>query len=159
MMVSTEANDNASLFLEMRPNRSLTPKGRRLWLILIAGTTFLVAGATTAIGAWMVLPFAGFEVLFLWCAFQLIGRHDDDYERLRVADREFYWAKCKCGQVEELRGNAAWAQVFVVPRNGRVEIGLRYQGRTVSVGQLISDEQRRLLWRNLTRALKIGVAS
>ena len=159
MMVSTEADDNASFFLEMRPNRSLAPKGRRLWLVLIAGTTFLVACAATAMGAWMVLPFAGFEVLFLWCAFQLISRHDDDYERVRVADREFYWAKCRCGQVEELRGNAAWAQIFTIPRNGRVEIGLRYQGRTVSVGQLISDEQRRLLWRNLARALKIGVAS
>ena len=157
--MSTEATDNASFFLEMRLNRSLTPPGRRRWFGLIAGTTFLVASAATAIGAWMVLPFAGFEVLFLWCAFRLIGRHDDDYERVGVADREFYWAKCRCGQVEELRGNALWAQVFAVPRNGRVEIGLRYQGRTVSVGQLISDEQRRLLWRNLARALKIGVAS
>lgn len=158
-MVSTEADDNASFFLEMRPNRSLAPKDRRLWLVVIAGTTFLVAGAATAMGAWMVLPFAGFEVLFLWCAFRLIGRHDDDYERVGVADREFCWAKCKCGQVEELRGNAVWAQVFAISRNGQVEIGLRYQGRTVSVGQLISDEQRQLLWRNLARALKIGVAS
>ena len=72
--MSTEATDNASFFLEMRLNRSLTPTGRRRWFGLIAGTTFLVAGATTAIGVWMVLPFAGFEVLFLWCAFQLIGQ-------------------------------------------------------------------------------------
>lgn len=157
-MVASETIDNALFFVEMRPNRSLTPAGRQQWFGVIAGTTFLFAAVASAIGAWMVLPFAGLEVLFLWCAFRLIGRHDQDYEWVRVANREFCWQRCECGRIEMLRGNAAWVQVFVVTRNGRVEIGLRYQGRTVSVGQLISDEQRKLLCRNLSHALKIGVA-
>ena len=159
MAVASETVDNASFFVEMRPNRSLTPVGRQLCFGVIAGTTFLVAGAATAIGAWMVLPFAGLEVLLLWCAFQLIGRHDEDYEWVRVANQEFCWTLCQCGRVEILSGNAAWVQIVSLARNGRVEIGLRYQGKTVSVGQLISDEQRKLLCRNLTRALKIGVAA
>ena len=157
--VASEVVDNASFFLEMRPNRSLTPAGRWLWFALVGCTTLLVAGAATAIGAWVVLPFAGLEVLFVWYAFQLIGKHDDDYEWVRVADREFCWMRCECGQVETLRGNAAWVQILAIPREGQVEIGLRYQGRTVSVGRLISDEQRQLLRRNLARALKIGVVS
>jgi uncharacterized membrane protein len=43
---------------------------------------------------------------------------------------------------------------MTVVRRGRIEIGLRYQGKTVSVGQMIPDEQRRLLCSNLVRALK-----
>lgn len=151
---SSEAVENASFFLEMRPNRSLTPAGRRLWFVLIASTTLLFAVAATAIGAWMALPFAGFEVLFLWWAFRLIGRHDGDYESVRVANREFSWARCNRGQVERLCGNAAWVQVMTAVRRGRIEIGLRYHGKTVSVGQMIPDEQRRLLCSNLVRALK-----
>ena len=154
MVVAHEAVDGASFFLAMRPNRSLAPAGRWLWFGLIACATLLLAGAATAIGAWMVLPFAGFEVFLLWYAFQLIGRHDDDYEWVRVVDREFCWARCDCGQVETLRGNAVWAQVFAVARNGRLEISLRYQGSTVSVGQMLSDEQRQLLCSSLARALK-----
>lgn len=154
MVVASEIVDRVSFFFAMRPNRSLAPAGRRLWFGLIACATFLLAGGATAIGAWLVLPFAGFEVLFLWYAFQLIGRHDDDYEWVRVADREFCWVRCDCGQVEMLGGNAVWAQVFSVARNGRLEIVLRYQGSTVSVGQMMSDEQRQLLCRNLQRALK-----
>lgn len=138
----------------MRPNRSLTLAGRRLWFGLIACAIFIFAGAATAIGAWMVLPFAGVEIFFLWYAFQLIGRHDDDYEWVRVADREFCWARCVSGHVETLGGNSAWVQLFAVASNGRMELGLRYQGRTVSVGKLVSNEQRRLLWQNLARALK-----
>ena len=45
MLVASEVVDNASFFLEMRPNRSLTPAGRRLWFGLIASTTALLASA------------------------------------------------------------------------------------------------------------------
>ena len=152
--MASEVVDSVSFFLAIRPNRSLSPNGRQLWFGLIACGTFFSACAATAIGAWLVLPFAGIEVLFLWLAFRWIARHDEDYECVQVEDREFYWARRECGQVEVLRGNAAWTQVFAVARNGRVEIGLRYQGRTVSVGQWMSDQQRKLLCRDLARVLK-----
>lgn len=152
-MVS-ETVDNACFFIEMRPNRSLSPNGRRFCFLVIAGTTTLIAGAATVVGAWMVLPFAGIEIFVLWFAFQILGRHDDDYERVRVVDREFSWVRRDCGRVEALSGNAAWAQVSAVAKNGRWQIGLRYLGKTVSVGQMISDEQRLSLCRSLVRALK-----
>ena len=151
---TNDTGDSASFFIEMRPNRSLTPVGRRNWFLLIASTTIFFASVATAIGAWMVLPFAGFEILFLWCAFQFIGRHDDDYECVQVAGREFCWSRRECGQIDMLSGNAAWAQIFAVARHGRVEVGLRYQGRTVLIGKMISDEQRQSLCRSLARVLK-----
>lgn len=52
-----------------------------------------------------------------------------------------------------LSGNAAWVRLFAVARNGRVDVGLRYQGKTVLIGKMISDEQRMLLCRNLVRVL------
>ena len=159
MLKTNQVVDNELFFIEMRPNRSLTTTGRRLWFLFIAGTTFLLACIAMAFGAWMVLPYAGLEVLFLWYAFRIISRHDGDYERLRVADREFCWTRCECGQVDMLCGNTAWVRVVALARNGRLGIGLRYQGKTVSVGQLISDEQRLLLRRDLVRALKIGAAT
>ena len=146
--------DHASFFLEMRPNRSLTRAGRQKWFLYIAGPTILFAGVATAIGAWMVLPFAGFEIVFLWYAFQLIGRHDDDCEWVKVSGQEFSWWRRECGQIEMLSGNAAWVHLFAVARNGRVDVGLRYQGKTVLIGKMISDEQRALLCRNLVRVLK-----
>ncbi len=159
MLVTIQVVDNKSVFVEMRSNRSPTLAGRRLWFLGIAGTTFLFACVALAFGAWMVLPYAGLEVLCLWCAFWIIGRHDGDYEWVRVADREFCWTRCECGQVEMLCGNTAWVRVVAFARNGRLGIGLRYQGKTVSVGQLISDEQRLLLLKDLARALKIGAAT
>lgn len=156
--MAAEVFDSAGFFLEMRPNRSLSPVGRHLWFGLIASATFVFAGALSVIGAWMVLPYAGVEIVFLWCAFQLIARHDTDYERISVADSEFCWEKCESGRVQNLRGNAAWAQLIVVVTNGRVSLELRYQGRSVSVGSVASNEQRQLLRRHLAQVLKIGSA-
>ena len=146
--------DKARFFLEMRPNRSLSPTRRFYCFLIIASTTTFFAGVATAVGAWMVLPFAGLEIFFLWLAFQIIGRHDRDYERVLVAGREFCWTRCECGRIEELSGNAEWAHVSSVARNGKLEIGLRYMGRTVLVGKMISDEQRISLCRSLVRVLK-----
>ena len=146
--------DRACFYLEMRPNRSLSPTGRFYCFLFIASTTTLLAGVATAIGAWMVLPFAGLEIFFLLLAFRVIGRHDSDYERVQVAGREFRWTRSECGRIEELSGNAAWAHLSTVARNGRLEVGLRYMGKSVLVGKMISDEQRKSLCRSLARVLK-----
>ena len=102
----------------------------------------------------MVLPFAGLTVYFLWLAFRIIGRHDSDFERVQVAGREFWWIRSECGRIRVLSGNAEWAHVSSVARNGKLEIGLRYMGTTVLVGTMISDEQRKSLCRSLMRVMK-----
>ena len=146
--------DSACFFLEMRPNRSLSPIGRFYCFLIIASTTTLFAGVAAVVGAWPVLPFAGLETYFLWLAFRIVGRHDGDYERLQVAGRQFWWTRSECGRIEALSGNAEWAHVSTVARNGRLEIGLRYMGTTVLVGKMISDEQRVSLCRSLVRVMK-----
>lgn len=48
-------------------------------------TVVLVIGAAFAAGgAWLVLPFAGLEVLALGVAFFLYARHAADYERIEL---------------------------------------------------------------------------
>ena len=47
-------------------------------LVLAIGAGFAAAGA------WLVLPFAGLEVLLLGAAFMLYARHAADYERIEL---------------------------------------------------------------------------
>ena len=51
------------------------------FLVLAIGAGFAAAGA------WLVLPFAGLEVLLLGTAFALYARHAADYERLEARCR------------------------------------------------------------------------
>ena len=113
------------LFLNWRPNRSLSAHGRRLWFGLIASATLLMAAGAATLGAWMVLPFAGAELLLVWLAFQVIESHDDDYESLRISDQEFCWEQSERGRVYTLRGNRAWMQVVGETAGGN----LAFEGR------------------------------
>ena len=138
----------------MRPSRSLTVSGRKLWLGLIAASTLLVAGAAGAIGAWLILPFAGLEVMLVWYAFRVIGRHDEDYETLSVSDSEFRWER-RCGrETSLLQGSRHWAQLVDTKTDGRLQLQLSYAGNTVLIGQLMPNEQREILAKHLRQLFR-----
>lgn len=135
----------------MQPNRSLTAKGRIVWLMLIASAALVTGGGAVALGAWPVLPFAGLEVALIWLAFRVIASHDHDYEVLRVVDQQFEW-ECRTGDhVQRLRGNAAWANVQVMRKRQHCQVRLRYGGECVPLGRFITDQRRENLLAQIGR--------
>ena len=138
----------------MRPSRSLTVSGRKLWLGLIAASTLLVAGAAGAMGAWLILPFAGLEVMLVWYAFRVIGHHDEDDETLSVSGSGFRWER-QCGrETSLLRGSRYWARLADTKTGGRLQLQLSYAGNTVLVGQLMPNEQREILAKRLRQLFR-----
>ena len=75
---------NAGFSLILKRNCSLSPAGLAgvfaalAVLVLVIGTGFAIAGA------WLVLPFAGLEVLLLSAAYVLYARRAADYERIEL---------------------------------------------------------------------------
>jgi uncharacterized membrane protein len=75
---------NAGFSLILKRNCSLSPAGlagvfAALAIVVLAiGTGFAIAGA------WLVLPFAGLEVLLLGAAYVLYARRAADYERIEL---------------------------------------------------------------------------
>lgn len=124
-------------------NRSLSKRGRRLWLVLIAATVFIVASGAALAGAWIILPFAGFEVFLVWLAFHILARHDLDYESLVVTKSDFKWELRNGLETELLEGVRDWAR-FCRGNNkfGSSKIQLMYGKNTVVVGRLMSASQR-----------------
>jgi uncharacterized membrane protein len=59
--------DSPARVLELVPRCSLTPRGARIFIGIVAATTFAVAGFFALQGFWPVLPFAGLEIgLLIW---------------------------------------------------------------------------------------------
>ena len=131
------------------PNRSLGREGRRWFLGTIGATTFLVAGAAAAIGAWPVMPFAGVEIALLVIAFRVVARHDADFERLEVGEHEVRLESRHALAVTSFVAHRPWARVIVRSRGYRFTLGLAYAGRVVPLGRLLSDEGRRKLAQEL----------
>ena len=137
-----------------KPNRSLSKKGRWIWLALIFASTAIIALAAAAVGAWLILPFAGLEVGLIWLAFRLVGLHDADYEVLRVDGRNFYWEQRSGNRVDQVKGSRDWV-TFACRDNGHgCKIHLHYSGKQVELGKLMSLQQREKLVVDLGQIFK-----
>jgi uncharacterized membrane protein len=125
------------------PNRSLSPQGRRVALVMIAASTFGVAAAALAMGAWPVMPFAGLEVVLVGIAFRVLGRHDGDYERFEIrGDVVLVEARCS-NEVARLTCNRAWARVVCRASGRQCRLSLCHGRESIALGRLLNDEQRR----------------
>ena len=65
-----------------RRNCSISPNALLAMFALLAAVTLGIGIGFAALGAWLVLPFAGAEVLALVIAFVATTRHAADYERI-----------------------------------------------------------------------------
>lgn len=127
------------------PNRSLGPVGRRWVLGVIAATTFGIAAAAAAIGAWPVMPFAGLEFALVALAFHVVRMHDGDFERLEIGEHEVRVEAREARCVTRFVAHRPWARVVVRDRGMRCTLRLAYGGKSEPLGRLLSDEGRRAL--------------
>jgi uncharacterized membrane protein len=127
----------------VRPNRSITPRGRRLCLGFVAFNALVVAASAALLGAWPVVPFAGLEVVLVALAFRVVESHDADFERFVTDGVTFEWTR-QCGHlVEALRGNLAWVRVASAGLSGSKGIRLSYSGQSVLVGRDLAERDVR----------------
>ena len=70
--------------LTLKRNCSISPAGLLGVFVALALVVLAIGAGFAAAGAWLVLPFAGLEVLLLGAAFVMVARHAADYERIEL---------------------------------------------------------------------------
>jgi uncharacterized membrane protein len=68
----------------LKRNCSMSPAGLAKVFAALSVLVLAIGTGFAAAGAWLVLPFAGLEVLLLGAAFMLYARHAADYERIEL---------------------------------------------------------------------------
>jgi uncharacterized membrane protein len=138
-----------------RRNDSLGSRARwRVFAALCAGSLGL-AVVFAAVGAWPVLPYSALEMAVLFAAFWSIGRHADDWERLRVdGDRVIVEHEC-AGVLSRHEFNRCWTRLeYERSAYGRApRLALCSGGRRVTIGGDLALQQRERLAYELRRAL------
>jgi uncharacterized membrane protein len=162
--------------LELRPRCSLTPQGARVFIGIVAGTTFGVGSLFALQGFWPVLPFAGLEIAVVWAVrasqragveretiviserWVTITRHGVKGEHCSVFPR--HWAKVKLrappvalhpdSLVESGQGP------FDTPGKRRdfcraSRLMLESHGSAIEVGRFLTEDERRSLAARLTQ--------
>ena len=77
--------DKRGFSLTLKRNCSISPAGLACVFAALAIAVLAIGTGFALLGAWLILPFAGLEVLLLAGAFLLQARHATDYERIELA--------------------------------------------------------------------------
>jgi uncharacterized membrane protein len=139
----------------LRPHRSLGPKGFVILMSILAFISFIAGCAFLAIGAWPVFGFFGLDVLLVYVAFRLNYRSGRLYETVEVTPDEFTITRVHpSGKTERFACNPYWARVRLAQgRDGRTDLRLHLQGKELSFGRFLTDDERHDFARALNGAL------
>lgn len=134
-----------------RRNNSLSSTGRLLVFAFIFAVSIGIAAGFALLGAWLILPFAGLEMLVLYLAFRHVDRRAGDFERIAIAGDRVEIEICEAGRSRSYEFNRCWAQLV----GGEGErLALRSHGREVEIGRYLDDEERFALGREIGRHLR-----
>lgn len=144
-----------------KPNNSLTPEAGNKLLAGLAAIILVVGFGFAHMGAWLVLPFAGLELVAFAYAFYYIHLHAADFESITIAQDQIVVEKRSDKEVTTTVFQRHWAQVnvrqvvsdkYVIGKQG---LFIRSHGKEVEFGRnFINDEQRVMLARALKQKFK-----
>lgn len=150
-MELASAGEPQGFLLVSRRNNSLSPASRHL----VLGSSVLLSLAISLpfalLGAWLILPFAGAEMIVLYLAFRIIARHARDFESVSINGDRPVIERWETDRGDRYEFSRYWAQVVLrPPLSGRSDtVAVRSHGREVELGRHLTDEQRRAWARTL----------
>jgi uncharacterized membrane protein len=152
-MQCSELTNAAGYSRVARRNNSLSSTGRLLVFAFIFAVSIGIAAGFAYFGAWLILPFAGLEMLVLCWAFSYVERRAGDFERIAINGDRVEIEICEAGRARSHELNRCWAQV--VSGDG-ARLALRSHGREVEIGRHLNDDQRLALAQEIGRRLRGG---
>ncbi len=139
--------------LTLKRNCSISPRAL-LWLLGLVMLQSLGIGAGFAwIGAWMVLPFAGLEMLALAAAFYANGRHAADYERIALEGGCLVVEVRDADRLARHEFNPAWVRLDELRSGHKYRVTLRARGNELEIGRHLDAERRASLVLQLRQSL------
>ena len=150
MVTGTYTTVDKDFWITAKPNCSLTPRGR-LWLfVVIAMFSLLVAVGFALVGAWMVFPFAGLELMALGAAFYVVHCHSNDYESITIAGDDLAVETRNYKNINRIVFHRYWARVVMRDTpGGEQRLWLRSHGKEVEFGRYIDNDTRLMIAREL----------
>lgn len=152
MLEARHREETAACFVARR-NCSISPNGLIGAFAIIAAVSLLIGVGFASQGAWLILPFAGLEIVALAIAFVCYARHAADYERISVGAGEITVEVCDGDCVRCHRFNRAWARLEVRDAPTETRLALRSRGQELEIGRHLAGAERRRLAQELRRWL------
>lgn len=155
-MIDIERRENLVCRFILRPNCSLSWRGMQVFLAFMALILGAIGAWFTLLGFWLVLPFAGLELLLLACAFYLVARRGQVREVISIDQDSVHVEKGRRYPEKQCTLARGWARVVLerCPKQWYPSrLLIRSHGRAVEVGTFLNEEERRRLAEELAQNL------
>lgn len=135
-----------------RRNCSLSPKQLLQWYLSLCVITLVIATGFLLAGYWIVLPFAGIELLLVGTTFVIYARHAADYEMIELQPNLLVLVMADGSRLTQLEWSPQWAKLSY---NGKYRAPLLFshRGQEVKIGKFIAEKDKSALHRELKAAL------
>lgn len=142
--------------ITVRPNNSLSPLNGLKLLVALASLALVVAFGFVHIGAWLVLPFAGLELVAFAVAFYYLKLHADDFESITILDDVVVIEQHAYNKSKKTEFQRYWARVNLRQQaDGVSGLFIGSHGKEVEFGRgYISEQQRVSLAKQLRLILQ-----
>jgi len=142
----------------IRPNRSLTWRQSLFFIGLVSLLLFTVSGVFASLGYWLVLPFAGLEVLALLAATWWVAERGMDCEMVWLNATEVRVDKGRraCSRLTSRKCfPRAWVRIELRRRSGwyPLQLLIGASGVWVELGAFLADGEKQSLANELNRLL------
>ncbi len=123
----------------------------------IAIVSMGIAIAFAMQGAWLILPFAGLEMLALGIALYVVARRAASWQEIAIESDEIRVVDHSVKKVKKLSFQRAWVRVLleeaaITGHPSRLLLGSH--GRHVEIGHCLNEEEKRHLVVQLRRAVQ-----
>lgn len=140
--------------IELKPYRSLGPRGFAILIGFVALGNLGAGLAFWLLGAWPVFLFCGLDVLLVYLAFKFSYRQQRAREFIRLDDTALEVRRVDIqGREKVWRLQPYWLRIECDAEDESANLRLWSHGRALSLGTFLSPDERRHLADGLREAL------
>jgi uncharacterized membrane protein len=157
MIVADQKDRESNFYLIIRPNCSLTWRGTLTYFAGISLVALTIALMFSLKGAWMILPFAGIEIMVLAICLYITACKSTEREVISINDEVIRIERGRYQPRDTMELTRVWAQVELhrnQPGWYPSRLTIRSCGKEVEVGAHLGEEEREQLARELRSRLK-----
>ncbi len=143
----------------LQPNRSLSWRGSVLFFFSLCLVSGAIAAGFSLLGFWMILPFAGLEMLALGAGLYVVARRCYEREVICIGGESIHVERGGACPRQCWTLARRWARVVLEQCPGgwySSRLLLCSRDRAVEIGRFLHEDERRRLAADLAAALRSG---
>jgi len=145
---------------EIQANCSMTWKQLMTVFYIMLAISLMIAGFFAFVGLWVILPFAGLEMMFLWLALYYVSRKSSKKEIIDILEGRFLLHIDQCGVEEKYQWYLPWVNIEMQSMQFDIEkkrLIVRYKDERVEIANGLHEEEKNLLATALKKAIATAV--